>query len=74
MKFYLRFINPIVSLAVLFFCLYAASYSNNKIEELGVFKGGLQTYFLAKGIFCSSALFILGRILLVLLEKPDSTR
>ena len=32
-------------------------------------KGGIPTYFLAKGLFCSAALFLVGRIVSLLGEN-----
>ncbi|MCS7017019.1 MAG: hypothetical protein NZM42_12990 [Gemmatales bacterium] len=61
LKTYLRVINPIVALLVLILCLYAALFDDGFKPE-GVFKGSIPTYFLAKGLFCSSALYILGQI------------
>ena len=69
MSTYLRVVNPLIALAVLFLCLWAAMNGDNGFQPLGMFKGGIPTYFVAKGLFCSSALFVLGRILLILGEK-----
>jgi len=74
MRTYLRVINPIIAAVVLILCLWAASWNTveeGKFEPGGVLKGGFQTYFFAKGLFCSSALFILGRVLLVMTEKTE---
>lgn len=76
MKTYLRIANPIVAGLVLMLCLVAASFDEGEFKPGIVFEGGIPTYFLAKGLFCSSALFILGRLLLFLLagSPPDHRR
>ncbi|MDZ7620228.1 MAG: hypothetical protein U1E05_24775 [Patescibacteria group bacterium] len=71
MRTYLRIINPIVAALVLVLCVYASIVEGGKYTPDAMFKGSISTYFLAKGLFCSSALFILGRILLVLIAKSD---
>ncbi len=64
MKFFLRFVNPILALTVLVICLVAASAHGvqGKFTYVGFFQDPFSTYFLAKGIFCSTALFLLGKI------------
>ncbi|MBZ5614645.1 MAG: hypothetical protein LAO23_11600 [Acidobacteriia bacterium] len=69
MKTYLRIINPLVALVVLLLCLWASMNGDNGFQPLGMLRGGIPTYFLAKGLFCSSALFLMGRILLLMTEK-----
>jgi hypothetical protein len=66
MKTYLKIINPIVAVLVLFLCLVAATFDDGNFKPLGILKGGIPTYFLAKGLFCSSALFLVGKILSVM--------
>ncbi len=74
MRTYLRVINPIVSLAVLIICIWAAVRDEGTFELLGPWKGGVPSYFLAKGLFCSSALFILGKILEIMIARePPQT-
>ena len=73
MRTYLKIINPIVAIMVLLLCLYASMFDDG-FKPNGVLKGTLPTYFLAKGLFCSSALFILGRILLILMGKSEDRR
>jgi hypothetical protein len=69
MKLYLRYINPVVSLLVLIICAYAAVTWEGDVDVLLPWKyGSFPAFFLAKGLFCSSALFILGKILERLLE------
>ena len=63
MKIYLKFINPIVAIIVLLLCLLAAISIDGKCDVSHIIAGGFTTYFLAKGLFCSSALFIIGKIL-----------
>ena len=69
MKIYLRFINPVIALVVLLLCLWAAVAANDgQVMFSNLIHGGLPTYFFAKGLFCSSALFIGGKILEVVLQ------
>jgi hypothetical protein len=63
MRIYLKVINPVISLLVLFICLYSGSFEKGRFDIHLVIDGGIPTYFIAKGLFCSSALFILGKIL-----------
>lgn len=72
MKFYLKVINPIISIIVLGFCLWAGINDNNNVEIINLFKGGFLSYFLAKGLFCSSSLFILGKILELILQSKEN--
>jgi hypothetical protein len=68
MKTYLRIVNPIVALLVLLLCLWAAAFNDSgNFKPLGMFAGGIPTYFVAKGLFCSSALFLVGKILSVMM-------
>ena len=70
MKFYLKFINPIISAIILIICIYAAiNEKGSGLKVSNLIAGGLPTYFLAKGLFCSSTLFILGKILENILNK-----
>ena len=63
MRIYLKFVNPIVSLLVLLICVYSSIVSDSNLKPAGPLDGGIPAYFLAKGLFCSSALFILGKLL-----------
>lgn len=73
MRTYLRYINPLVALAVLALCVYAGSTPEEGAFTLkSIMDGGFATYFLAKGLFCSAALFILGQLLLHLMDKNAS--
>jgi hypothetical protein len=71
MKTYLRVINPILAAAVLLLCLHAATYDKGSFTLSGLREGGIPIYFVAKGIFCSATLFIVGRILLLLIAKAE---
>lgn len=64
MLFFLRYINPLIALAVLVICLISASTEekNDGLQYTGFFKSPIPTYFLAKGLFCSTALFLLGKL------------
>lgn len=61
----------IAALMVLLICIYAFLLGN------GVFNGEFQNeyiawYFLAKGIFCSIALYLWAEVLEILTDKKDS--
>ena len=71
MKIYLRFINPIVAIVVLLLCLWAAIFDESKFNLGGIIAGGFATYFVAKGLFCSSALFIIGKILESMIVRKE---
>ena len=61
MRIYLRVINPIVALAVLLLCVYAGLRDmEGDFEPTAIYLININVYFLAKGLFCSSTLFILG--------------
>jgi uncharacterized membrane protein len=72
MKFYLKVINPIVALLVLLICIHAATFDEGDFKPGEIIKGGFSAYFLAKGIFCSVTLFIVGRILLVIITRLEN--
>ncbi len=63
MRMYLEIINPIISILVLGICIWAAISESGNVDVMKPIDGGIPAYFLAKGLFCSSALFILGKIL-----------
>ena len=63
MKFYLTFVNPIFSVLVFVICIYSSMVDGDKVKYLAMFDGGISGYFVAKGIFCAAALFLLGKIL-----------
>ncbi len=69
MKIYLNVINPILAVVVLLLCLWAAANGDNGFRPAEALKGGIPTYFVAKGLFCSSALFMLGKLLALLNDK-----
>jgi hypothetical protein len=66
MKYFLKYLVPMLSIAVLVLCLMAAFLHRDKgpitIKFSEAFQGGIPTYFIAKGIFCSVALFLLGKL------------
>ena len=64
MKYYLRVINPSIAILVLLICTWAAMTDGGDFEFYRIFEGGLSSYFFAKGLFSSSAVFLLGKILL----------
>lgn len=74
LAFYLKYVNPLVALLVLGICLFAASVGKNdgQLVYAGFFKDSMLTYFLAKGIFCSTAVFLLGKFVEVALDRNRS--
>jgi len=73
MKTYLRFVNPIVAIIVLLLCTWAAIFEDGTFEPGGIIAGTFSTYFFAKGLFCSSALFILGKVLLEMILRREKS-
>jgi hypothetical protein len=69
MKTYLNIINPAIAVVLLLLCLWAAMNGDSGFRPWDMLKGGIPTYFLAKGLFCSSALFLIGRILALMGER-----
>jgi len=75
MRFYLKWINPIIALVILAICcwIYFGGYFINLSGEetpfangtpiLDVDELGFSMYFFAKGLFCSSMLFLFGEFL-----------
>lgn len=70
MKTYLRFINPMIAILVLLLCLWAAMNGDNGFRPRDMLRGGIPTYFVAKGLFCSAALFLMGKIVSLMGERP----
>ena len=68
MKIYLRFVNPVVAILVLLLCLWAAM-NDNGFKPKGLLEGGIPTYFFAKGLFCCSALILLGKLVSLMEHK-----
>ena len=72
--FYLRYVNPVVAVAVLAVCYYAATVDVDRsngvydFEYFGLFRENIASYFFAKGIFSATAIFLLGKILELLLH------
>jgi hypothetical protein len=64
MRVFLRYVNPVLAVLVLVICLVAASTErrSDRLTYWGFFKDPIQVYFLGKGIFCSAALFLLGKL------------
>lgn len=71
MKTYLSIVNPIVAIVVLLLCIWAAMNGDNGFRPLEMFEGGIPTYFLAKGLFCSSALILIGKIVELMSERSE---
>ena len=73
MKIYLKIINPIIALIVFLLCIWAGLHDmDGKLTPELFFLGAINIYFLAKGIFCGTALFLLGLIAGRLLGYDDS--
>ena len=71
MKTYLRVVNPAIAAVVLVLCLWAAAFDDGKFKPVLMLSGGIPTYFVAKGLFCSSALLLMGWILGMMSEKSQ---
>lgn len=69
MKIYLKIINPTIAVVVLLLCLWAAMNSDHGFQPRGMLEGGIPTYFVAKGLFCSAALFLMGKIVLLMDDR-----
>ena len=73
MNAYLKYINPIVAIVILLICIWSALYDGTKqtpqFSLSNAWSGGIPNYFIAKGIFCSSAIFLLGKILETIRNK-----
>ena len=75
MRFYLKWVNPIIALLILVICswLYFGGYFVSFSADKSLFLKGknildpaemnLQMYFFAKGLFCSSMLFLFGEFM-----------
>ncbi len=74
MKFYLKWINQIISIVILLLCTwvylgnYFFSFNGDSYFSRGFFildpdELGFGIYFFAKGLFCSSMLFLFGKFL-----------
>jgi hypothetical protein len=77
MRVFLRYVNPVLAVLVLVLCIVAASTeaTQRRLTFSGFFRDPFQVYFLAKGIFCSAALFLLGKLveqLLLLAARASS--
>ncbi|MCC7483386.1 MAG: hypothetical protein IT529_00215 [Burkholderiales bacterium] len=72
MHTYLRIVNPAVAVVVLALCIWAATHDNDTFRFRGLVLGGMHTYFFAKGLFSASAVFLLGRILMKMLEHGNA--
>jgi len=72
MKTYLRVVNPIVALLVLVLCLWAGTFDEGRFKPHALLEGGLSTYFFAKGLFCSSALLLVGKIVSLMGDRAGS--
>ena len=61
MRIYLRIVNPIIALVIFLLCIWAGFHDiDGDLKPDKVLLGCFNIYFLAKGLFCSSSLFILG--------------
>ena len=71
MKTYLRIVNPLVAALVLALCLRAATHDDGKFKPEGILAGSISTYFVAKGLFCSATLVLVGRIVTLMMERAE---
>jgi hypothetical protein len=73
MRAYLRVFNPLVGLLVFLLCSFAAMKEDKDkpIVVGNVLVGGIATYFFAKGIFCGTAIFLLGKVVEHQLGAPQ---
>lgn len=81
MRFYLKWVNPVIALLILAICswIYFGGYFVSFGQGKSPFakgeviidpkEAGFSMYFFAKGLFCSSSLFLMGEILKRLMEK-----
>ena len=60
MRFFLRYVNPLLALTVMVICFFSAT--GDRDGTLTFFEDNFCAYFLAKGIFCGTALFLLGKL------------
>ena len=61
MRIYLRIVNPIIAFMIFLLCIWAGFHNmEGELEPEIILLGCFNIYFLAKGLFCSSSLFILG--------------
>lgn len=71
MKFFLRYINPILALLVFAFCLWAATSEKGDFTPLGFLAGSFGSYFFAKGIFASTSIYLMGEILFRIIVSQE---
>jgi len=70
LRFYLKYINPLVALLVFILCTYSSMKGGDEepLVVLGPLAGSVGTYFFAKGLFCSVALFLLGKTVEIMIS------
>ncbi len=71
MIFYLKVINPVISILALLLCSWAAIFNDKVISIFGIVGGSFSSYFFAKGLYTSASLFVLGKILLEFLQRKS---
>ncbi len=71
--FYLRCINPVVSMIIAFICFYSGFVNKGELHLDYVIEGSFSSYFIAKGLFCGVAVFLLGKILEVMLTHNKTS-
>ncbi len=71
MKTYLSVVNPVVAALVLALCLWAATHDDGKFKPEGIVAGSISTYFVAKGLFCSATLVLVGKIVALMMERAE---
>jgi hypothetical protein len=76
MLFFGRYVTPFIALAVLAIGLISSCYSGEarSFRYVGFFQESIQTYFLAKTIFCATVLFLLGQLVAAAVELNRSLK
>ncbi len=71
MRAYLKVVNPLIGVLVFALCTFAAMKEDKDkpIKVGNVVMGGIPTYFFAKGIFCGVAIFLLGKVVELQLDR-----
>ena len=70
MYLFSRYITPFIAVIVLVIGLISASYDGEgtNFKYKGFLLNAVPTYFLAKTIFCSTSLFLLGQLLAEIIQ------
>jgi hypothetical protein len=74
MKIYLRAVNPVVAALVPGLRRWAATHDEGKFKPEAILAGSISTYFVAKGLFCSATLVLVGKIVALMMERAEKQR